>query len=229
MQQNQRTTEETRIARQYFGSFAQDYHRAFEGTGANPLHRLINRLFRRKTFVLRTALVERELREFGVGGKTVLDLGCGSGEVSLIAARLGASVTGIDIVPAMVEIATAEARAAGLSATTQFRVGNILEDALPKSDVAMMVGVIEYYSDLPALLKNVCAATGQLLIIVDTRGPLWRRMLRYTLARLKHFVIFYRDPDIVSAIAAKEGFVEARRVLGHSYSFFAFRRRDAAA
>jgi len=224
MTENKHTADETRVAQRYFGSFADDYHRAFEGTGANPLHHLINRLFRRKTFVLRTALVERQLRDYGVSGRTVLDLGCGSGEVSLIAARLNASVTGVDIVPAMVEIAAAEASAAGLADRTQFRVGNILEDDLPRADVTMMVGVIEYYSDLPALLKKVCAATGDLLIIVDTRGPWWRRAMRYTLARIKKFYIFYRDPDVVAAIAAEEGFRETKRLLGHSYTFFAFRR-----
>jgi SAM-dependent methyltransferase len=224
MSQTKDSAEETRVAQRYFGSFAEDYHRAFEGTGANPLHHLINRLFRRKTFVLRTALVERELREYGVQGRTVLDLGCGSGEVSLLAARLEADVTGIDIVPAMVDIAAGEARAAGVAERARFRIGNILEDELPTADVTMMVGVIEYYSDLPTLMRKVCAATGDLLIVVDTRGPWWRRAMRYTLARLKNFYIFYRHPDAVSAIAAAEGFRETRRVLGHSYTFFAFRR-----
>jgi 2-polyprenyl-3-methyl-5-hydroxy-6-metoxy-1,4-benzoquinol methylase len=227
MTENQRSAaEEARIAQRYFRSFAQDYHRAFDGTGANPLHHLINRLFRRKTFVLRTALVEQELREYGVDGKAVLDLGCGSGEVSLIAARLGATVTGIDIVPGMIDIAKAEAANAGVADRTRFRVGNILEDEIPKADVTMMVGVIEYYSDLPALLRRVCEATRDSLIIVDTRGPLWRRTLRYALARMKKFYIFYRDPDDVAAAAAREGFHESKRVLGHSYSFFVFRRRQ---
>jgi SAM-dependent methyltransferase len=224
MQPSERGAEEARIAQRYFGSFADDYHRAFEGTGASPLHRLINRLFRRKTFVLRTALVEEELRRHGLAGRTVLDLGCGSGEVSLIAARLGARVIGIDIVPAMTAIAQREADAAGVGDRTEFRVGNILDDELPRADVSMMVGVIEYYSDLPALLAKVCAVTGELLIIVDTRGPFWRRGLRYTLARLKHFRIFYRHPDVVAAAAAAQGFRETRRLLGHSFSFFAFRR-----
>ena len=224
MSEIDRTTAETRVAQRYFGSFADDYHRAFEGGGANPLHHLINRLFRRKTFVLRTALVENALREYGVSGKEVLDLGCGSGEVSLVAARLGARVTGVDIVPAMVQIAAQEAAAAGVSDRTQFRVANILEDDLPACDVSMMVGVIEYYSDLDAVLKRVCGVTRDRLIIVDTRGPWWRRTLRYALARAKHFYIFYRDPAEVVAIAQRQGFERMRVIAGHSYTFFEFRR-----
>jgi 2-polyprenyl-3-methyl-5-hydroxy-6-metoxy-1,4-benzoquinol methylase len=224
MPQPDRTATETRVAQRYFGSFADDYHKAFEGGGANPLHHLINRLFRRKTFVLRTALVEEALRDYGVAGKTVMDLGCGSGEVSLIAARLGARVIGLDIVPAMVAIAAKEAEAAGLAGQTEFHVANILESDIPRADVTMMVGVIEYYSDLPLLLRRVCAATRDRLIIVDTRGPWWRRTLRYALARMKSFYIFYRDPAEVAAIARREGFEEAKQVLGHSYTFFEFRR-----
>lgn len=227
MTHSDRTAVETRVAQRYFGSFADDYHKAFEGGGANPLHHLINRLFRRKTFVLRTALVEQAFRDYGVAGKTVLDLGCGSGEVSLVAARLGARVIGLDIVPAMVEIAAADAAAAGLSDRAQFRVANILEDEIPRADMTLMVGVIEYYSDLAALLARVCAATADRLIIVDTRGPWWRRALRYALARMKSFYIFYRNPDEVAAVAARQGFDEAGRVAGHSYTFFEFRRRHA--
>jgi 2-polyprenyl-3-methyl-5-hydroxy-6-metoxy-1,4-benzoquinol methylase len=219
------SSSETRVAKRYFGSFPEDYHRAFHGSGANPLHRLINKCFRRRTFTLRTALVEEELQEYGLDDRTVLDLGCGSGEVSIIAAKLGANVLGIDIVKAMVDIARAEATAQGLAERTEFRVGDILRDELPSADVSMLVGVIEYYSDLRTLLQRVCSTTKDLLIIVDTRGPWWRRFLRYALARYKGFYVFYRSPSIVEEFAAENGFVLRRRVLGHSYTFFSFRRR----
>ena len=221
---SKQTADEVRTAQRYFGSFADDYHRAFQGGGANPLHHLINRMFRRKTFARRTELVEALLREHGVAGKSVLDLGCGSGEVSLIAARLGARVTGLDIVEDMLRIARADADGAGLGHVTTFRVANIMEDELPRADVTMMIGVIEYYTDLEALLARACAATGQLLIVVDTRGPVWRRSLRYALARLKHFYVYYRSPDVVCAIVVRQGFKERRRFLGHSFSLLAFDR-----
>src|SRR4051794_30546070 len=51
----------------------------------------------------------------------VLDLGCGTGFLALLLAHLGHRVTGIDLSPEMIAIATDKARALGLEAS--FRVG----------------------------------------------------------------------------------------------------------
>src|SRR5262245_47063034 len=211
------------VAKRYFGSFADDYHRAFEGTGRRPLHALINFLFRRKTFSRRTDIVTGWLRDYGAAGKDVLDVGCGSGEVSIIAARLGARVTGLDIVPEMIEIARAGAAAAGVTGAS-FRVHNFAVEPIDAADIVMMIGVIEYYRDLDDLLPRMCDATRQILIIVDTRGPWWRRRLRYLLARYKHFHLYYHPADEVSALVARSGLREDRRTVGHSFTAMAFVR-----
>jgi ubiquinone/menaquinone biosynthesis C-methylase UbiE len=215
-------------ATRYFSSFALDYHRAFEGTGENFLHRTLNRLFRRKTFELRTRVVEDVLAHHGLQGKTVLDVGCGSGEISLIAARLGAkSVTGIDIVPEMIALAKSQAASSPWPERFEFAVRDAVHDPLPQSDVTLIVAVIEYYADIGDFLTRVARGTGELLIIVDTRGPLWRRMLRYGLARYKHFNLYYHPADEVAGTVTASGFREARRVIGHSFTVMAFEREPA--
>jgi SAM-dependent methyltransferase len=216
--------QEVETSKKYFASFADDYHRAFEGGGQNRLHHLINRLFRKKTFVRRTEIIRTMLEQYGVSGKRVLDLGCGSGEVSIVAAKLGASVTGLDIVPEMVEIARSEASRAGVAERTAFRVHDVVREAVPQTDIAMMVGVIEYYSDLDPILGKVCGATTERLIICDTRGPWWRRTMRYALARFKKFYLHYHAPDAVAATVRRYGFHEDARVIGHSFTVMAFRR-----
>lgn len=215
---------EVEVSRRYFGSFAEDYHRAFEGTGRDRFHRVINRFFRRKTFQRRTEIVGDLLAAHGVAGKQVLDLGSGSGEVSLLAARLGAAVTGLDIVPEMVNIARREAERAGLGSRVTFTVHDVVTQPIPQADVTMMIGVIEYYSDLPSILGKVAACTRELLIVCDTRGPWWRRMLRYGLASVKRFYVHYHSPDTVAGILRRSGFVERTRIGGHSFTVMAFRR-----
>ena len=216
--------DEVETSRKYFGSFAEDYHLAFEGTGHGRFHGAINRLFRRKTFQRRTAIVKDLLAAHGVAGKRVLDLGSGSGEVSLVAARLGASVTGLDIVPDMVELARGEAQRAGLADRAAFRVHDVVTDPVPDADVTMMIGVIEYYSDLTPILAKVAGATRELVVICDTRGPWWRRTMRYALARMKHFYLHYHSPDSVARIMAGNGFREAARIAGHSFTVMTFQR-----
>lgn len=219
-----RSIAESHVAARYFGSFTEDYHSAFVGQGKARLHRLINRLFRRKTFQRRTADVEAVLSRYGIAGKRVLDIGCGSGEVALVCARLGAIVHGIDIVPGMVDIASREAKLAGLDQRTSFAVMNIMDQALPSADITLAVGVIEYYSDLPDLIARIVGATGELAVIVDTRGPWWRRALRLALARLKSFNLHYHDPELVRRLLRDHGFREYALIVGHSYTLFAANR-----
>ena len=61
-------------------------------------------------------------------GDTVIDVGCGSGVLSFVAARLGAHrVVGCDISEEAVEMARLNARALGLEERCEFRVGSLLD------------------------------------------------------------------------------------------------------
>lgn len=52
------------------------------------------------------------------------------------------------------------------------------------------------------------------VVIADTRGLLWRRTIRYALARFKDFHLYYRSPDAVSAVPHRHG-RQRRRPLHH--------------
>lgn len=61
-------------------------------------------------------------------GDTVIDVGCGSGVLSFVAARLGAGrVYGVDLSPAAVGVASTNAERLGLADRVEFRVGDLLE------------------------------------------------------------------------------------------------------
>lgn len=86
-------------------------------------------------------------------GMKVLDVACGTGNLSLPAARLGAIVTGIDIAPNLVEQARANAAAAGLSA--RFDEGDA--EALPYEDAGFDV-VMTMYGAMFAPRPDLVAA-----------------------------------------------------------------------
>ena len=75
-----------------------------------------------------------------VPGMRVLDVACGTGNVSLPAAKAGAAVTGCDIVPSLLEQARMRAQTAGLA--VQFEEGDA--EALPYPDGAFDLVITQF-------------------------------------------------------------------------------------
>jgi SAM-dependent methyltransferase len=77
----------------------------------------------------------------------LLDVGCGTGEHALLAARRGAVVTGVDIAPRAIEAARAKAADRGL--TAEFLVGDALhlERLGEQFDVVLDSGVFHVFDD----------------------------------------------------------------------------------
>lgn len=67
----------------------------------------------------------------------VVDFGCGTGSLSLLAAELGADVRGIDLSPAMVEIAREKAECAGRA--IEFEVGDVSSPSIPGRSVDVVL------------------------------------------------------------------------------------------
>lgn len=83
---------------------------------------------------------------------TVIDVGCGSGVLGFVAARLGARrVVGCDASPEAIEASRRNAERLGLADCTEFRVGNLLE---PVQDVRAEV-IIGDVSGIPDELAKV--------------------------------------------------------------------------
>lgn len=89
-------------------------------------------------------------------GEKVVDVGCGAGIDSLIAARLAGQVVGVDMTPAMLAKARRAAREAGLG-NVEFRLG--YAEALPIADgwadVVISNGVLNLVPDKAAALQEM--------------------------------------------------------------------------
>lgn len=68
---------------------------------------------------------------------TLLDVGCGTGSLSLVLAGLGHQVTGIDLSPAMISLAEAKAAASTDPVTFQ-----IMDAAVPESSLRRYDGIV---------------------------------------------------------------------------------------
>lgn len=107
----------------------------------------------------------------GVG---VLDVGAGSGAVSIPAARAGAEVLAVDIAPTMVERLTERAEAEGLpNLRAEVGDGTALDLDDDSFDVAMSLNGVSLFPDLTGGLREMVRVTrpgGQ--VVVATFGPL---------------------------------------------------------
>lgn len=103
-------------------------------------------------------------------GKTVLDVGCGDGENAILAAKLGAHVTGIDLSPGSIESARRSAEANGV--TCEFICGPASDIAAQgrRFDVVVCKSILHHLLPLDAAFLaaiDACVAPGGRLIIAE--------------------------------------------------------------
>jgi len=98
-------------------------------------------------------------------GQSVLDVGCGTGVVSVTAARIGAKVTGADLTPELLEQARENARIAGVSVEW----GEADVEQLPFEDRRFDV-VLSQFGHMFAPRPDV--AVGEMLRVLEPGGTI---------------------------------------------------------
>lgn len=133
---------------------------------AGPLHTL------HSLNPVRTAFIAARA---GLSGARVADVGCGGGLLSEALAQLGAEVTGIDLSPAMIQVA--QLHAAALARPPEYRMQSAaaLATAAPGSfDVVCCMELAEHVPDPAALvaeLARLLRPGGSLFISTINRTP----------------------------------------------------------
>ena len=120
-----------------------------------------------------TAMCLALLDQFITPNQTVLDIGCGSGILSLAAVLLGAErATGIDIDPVAVKVARENAALNGLSEKTEFLVGNLNEKITSRYSVVCANIVADVIMALAPDVPGLLAPGGRFLCsgIMDSRA-----------------------------------------------------------
>ena len=112
------------------------------------------------------------LREYIEAGSTVLDLGCGTGSLSVLLAERGQVVTGVDVSPRMIEAAHAKATRHDVDVT--FILGDASEPPVDGPfDVVLARHVVWALPDPAAALRGwtgLLGAPGRLVLVEGLWG-----------------------------------------------------------
>lgn len=173
-----------------------------------PLHRLN---------AFRVDYIRRHLSEaFGrdasaprpLAGLRLLDIGCGGGILSESLARLGAEVTGIDIVSKNIRVAELHAQSSGLQIAYRLATAEQLVAEGAELDAVLNMEVIEHVENLPGFLADCgrLVRPGGLMAVASINRTLAayliailgaERILRWLPAGTHHYRKLVRPSEVV--------------------------------
>lgn len=160
----------------YFEKLA---HRWWDAEGPFwPLHRLNAFRVGYLRAQLGQALGTHPDSEGPLAGLRLLDIGCGGGILSESLARLGAQVTGIDVVGKNIRVAELHALGSGMDLDYRLTSAEALAASGAQFDAVLNMEVVEHVADLPAFLA-VCGTLVRPggLMVVATINRTWAAFL----------------------------------------------------
>jgi magnesium-protoporphyrin O-methyltransferase len=159
------------------------------------------------------------LERTGLEGRTVLDLGCGVGDLMLALLARGASTgTGMDLGAGGIQQARDLATSRGLADRATFAVGDGAVAPLAVADVVVLNRVVCCYPDVDALMANATGAARSVfaftapvdrgIIGAFNRVSTWCSNRWFALRRGKYrgFRVFVHDLDAVERKVRAAGF-----------------------
>jgi len=149
--------------KRYFQNIAEDFDDIYDNRGTF-LNRFINKVFRKGMYERATLAV----KECGnVEGKSILDIGCGSGRIALVLAAKGADVLGIDYSLNMVGLADGYLKSQGGNMNAKFVCCDFMADFRSDKlfDITLALGVLDYITSPMPFLKKMRELTKEQMIV----------------------------------------------------------------
>ena len=102
-----------------------------------------------------------------MSGARLLDAGCGTGALSVEAARRGARVVAIDLSPTLVSVARERIPFDLDSTAVEFRAGDMLDPGLGRFDFVVAMDSLIHYrpADTCRIMAGLAARTGEMLLV----------------------------------------------------------------
>lgn len=144
--------------------------------------------------------------------KTVLDVGCGSGPYVVEAVRRGARrVVGLDMAPAMLDLAQRRAAATGVADRCEFVEGTFPADAPDGTfDHAIVMGVMDYIPDAQAFLKALRERVRGRAVLSFPSKHWFRTPLRKARYWIKRCPVYFFDAAQIETLMHDAGFLNVR-------------------
>jgi hypothetical protein len=160
-----------------------------------------------------TRILISALKEAGMNGSTLLDIGGGIGTIQIELMTAGASsAVSVDASTAYIEAAQKEAGRQGLQDRIQFRHGDFVElaDGLPSVDIVTLDRSLCCYLDTPALVGLSASRAKQLYALVYPHAAWWTKLglgMINGMQRLRGspFRVFVRPIEAVETILHEHG------------------------
>src|ERR1051326_2716918 len=185
----------------FWNQIADEFDAIYTGNNKSSLSRTMDRVFRKDIYQRFDWVMEKC---GDVKGRTLCDIGCGSGRLVGDFAKRGAEhVTGVDVAPAMLEIAGKLVAEAGVADRCDFVHADVLDwKTDQKFDVTIAIGFWDYIEDPPERLQIIRSLTKQTFLSAWPRYWTWRMPVRKV--RLQYIrgcpVYFFRKPQVIRLI-----------------------------
>ena len=171
-----------------------------------------------------TAPLLRGLKEAGIRDRTVLDVGCGIGDLAIEAVRQGAVRSfGVELSAKAVDEARRLSVERGVADRSSFEVGDGSKMRLPNADVVVLNRVFCCYRDADALLENSLSAAGSVYAFTTppskgfggafakVQARFWNVWYRIRDRKFQGFRVYIHDVDRIDARVQSAGFRSIRR------------------
>jgi SAM-dependent methyltransferase len=196
-----KTTQDLKVA-QYWNEVAQDFDAIYTGQNKSAFSRALDQWLRKDIY----GRFDWVMRKSGdVTGKSICDIGCGSGRFVASLANRGASrVMGVDVAPEMLKLARELAKKEGVSSKTEFVQMDVID--WNRSDVfdeTIAIGFWDYFADPTSRLKIIRKMTRERFLSAWPRLWTWRAPVRKVrLTALGCPVYFFSKTEVYKYLEA---------------------------
>ena len=169
--------------------------------------------YRRKGLDKLSRRIVALVKEGGIEGRTMLEVGGGIGAIEIELLKVGATrATNVELTPTYEEAAAQLLREAGLVDRVERRVGDFVETGadLEAADFVILNRVICCYPDMPRLAAAAAERTRSMLLLSFPNDRWWTRFglmlvnLGFRVFRVQ-FQVFLHRPDRILAEAEEHG------------------------